>query len=176
MLLLSIFLGQGVSSSPSRTPSTGASHALLRLVPVVFVHPHILEKRQVAHDLAANDGDVPRALEHAAVPDPGGDGDKGGPGRDAQRQAGPPQQQAADPVEDDEDGGEDEQRGDDADEALVLGHDVEQALEQRLQDRVRGVEQALGLDDGVALEHLEGRVRVEEVGVDGVDELGREEG
>lgn len=176
MLVLSIFLGQGVSSSPSRASSAGASHALLRLVPVVFVHPHILEKRQVAHDLAANDGDVPRALKHAAVPNPGGDGDKGGPGRDAQRQAGPPQQQASDPVEDDEDGGEDEQRGDDADEALVLGHDVQQALEQRLQDRVRGVEQALGLDDGVALEHLEGRVRVEEVGVDGVDELGREEG
>lgn len=128
----------------------------LPIIAIVFVEPDILERRHVPSNLASDDGGIPGADDEAAIPYPSTEGEDGRPEDGPHGEARTPHDEAANPVEDD---GEEDQYGEGhkrVEDALVLCGDDEQTVHEWLEERQKGVEGPLALEDGMALEDLEG--------------------
>ncbi|CRK26931.1 hypothetical protein BN1708_000717 [Verticillium longisporum] len=164
------------SSSCSNPPlSASALHPRLLLIPPQLPDPNILRHSQEAHDLAPDDNSILDRLEHAVPHDGRAHGDDGRPEHQPEHHARREQHEAPDPAEDDPRSGEQRDKRGEGGEARRRRQEGERLVDQGRQEDVGDVEGLLELDGGVALEDLDGRVRVEGGRVEKVERLGGEE-
>lgn len=153
----------------------GTRPEALALVAIILVVPDVLEGRHVPHNLGRKGDDIARTPRQAPLPRGGHDEGDDGPEGDARDETRPPHDEAADPVHDDDDGGDDGEGDDEARGALVLGHGIEEAIDERADDGEDGGDGVVDLEGGSAQEHLDGGAWVQDVRLEVVDHLGREE-